>query len=66
MATAIILISLGGTGIRPFAYTFLIGLIAGTFSSVAIAAPLVYSRRLEEEERAKASIAPVGAIAEPA
>ena len=66
LATAIILISLGGTGIRPFAYTFLIGLIAGTFSSVAIAAPLVYSRRLEEEERAKASIAPVGAIAEPA
>ena len=66
LATAIILISLGGTGIRPFAYTFLIGLIAGTFSSVAIAAPLVYSRRLEEAERAKASIAPVGAIAQPA
>jgi SecD/SecF fusion protein len=60
-ATAIVLIALGGTGIRPFAYTFLIGLIAGTFSSVAIAAPLVYSRREEEEERAKAAIAPVTA-----
>lgn len=61
LATAIVLISLGGTGIRPFAYTFLIGLIAGTFSSVAIAAPLVYSRKEEEAERAKAAIAPVSA-----
>ena len=62
LATAIILISLGGTGIRPFAYTFLIGLIAGTYSSVAIAAPLVYSRKEEEAERAKAAIAPTGAV----
>lgn len=61
-ATAIVLIVLGGTGIRPFAYTFLIGLIAGTFSSVAIAAPMVYSRREEEAERAKASIAPTTAV----
>jgi len=61
LATAIILIALGGTGIRPFAYTFLIGLIAGTFSSVAIAAPLVYSRREEEAERAKVAIAPTSA-----
>lgn len=66
LATAIVLITLGGTGIRPFAYTFLIGLIAGTFSSVAIAAPLVYSRREEEEERAKAAIAPVTAAPVPA
>jgi SecD/SecF fusion protein len=66
LATAIVLIALGGTGIRPFAYTFLIGLIAGTFSSVAIAAPLVYSRREEEEERAKAAIAPVIAAPAPA
>ncbi len=66
LATAIILIVLGGTGIRPFAYTFLIGLIAGTFSSVAIAAPLVYSRREEEAERAKVAIAPVGVVAQPA
>jgi SecD/SecF fusion protein len=65
LATAIVLISLGGTGIRPFAYTFLIGLVAGTFSSVAIAAPLVYSRREEEAERAKAAIAPVTAKPQP-
>jgi SecD/SecF fusion protein len=66
LATAIVLIALGGTGIRPFAYTFLIGLIAGTFSSVAIAATLVYSRREEEEERAKAAIAPITANPSPA
>jgi SecD/SecF fusion protein len=61
LATAVVLIVLGGTGIRPFAFTFMIGLIAGTFSSVAIAATLVYSRREEEAERSKAAIAPVSA-----
>jgi SecD/SecF fusion protein len=34
----------GGSGIRPFTYTLLAGLIVGTYSSVAIAAPLVVSR----------------------
>lgn len=45
ITSAIILYSLGGTGIRPFAFTFLVGLVAATFSSVAIAAPLTWSRR---------------------
>ncbi|MGA0174535.1 MAG: hypothetical protein ACO3NL_12945, partial [Phycisphaerales bacterium] len=36
---------LGGTGIRPFAFTFLVGLLFATYSSVAIAAPLVWDRR---------------------
>jgi preprotein translocase SecF subunit len=45
LATALILFWLGGTGIRPFAYTFLVGLIAGTASSVLIAAPLCYVAR---------------------
>ncbi|MDZ4755342.1 MAG: protein translocase subunit SecD [Phycisphaerae bacterium] len=56
LATAVILIVLGGTGIRPFAYTFFIGLVAGTISSIIIAAPMVYSRREEEEERRKADL----------
>jgi len=34
----------GGTGIRPFTFCLLIGLVVGTYSSVAIAAPLVVSR----------------------
>ena len=62
LVSVTVLIVMGGTGIRPFAYTFFIGLLVGTFSSVAIAAPLVYSRREEEAERAKASIAPVTAM----
>ncbi|MBL9140410.1 MAG: SecD/SecF family protein translocase subunit, partial [Phycisphaerae bacterium] len=41
-ATPIVLYVMGGSMMQPFAYTFLIGLIAGTFSSVAIAAPLVF------------------------
>jgi SecD/SecF fusion protein len=59
IATAVILYSLGGTGIRPFAFTFLIGLIAGTFSSVAVAATLVYTRRQDPtlSDRPDAAIA---------
>ena len=44
ITSAIVLYSLGGTGIRPFAFTFFVGLIAATFSSVVIAAPLTWSR----------------------
>ncbi|NBP51231.1 MAG: protein translocase subunit SecF, partial [Actinobacteria bacterium] len=40
--TPIVLFYLGGPSIQPFAYTFFVGLVAGTFSSIAIAAPLVY------------------------
>ena len=45
IVTAMILLVLGGTGIRPFAYTFLVGLVAATYSSVAIAAPMVFRRK---------------------
>ncbi|MCH2133247.1 MAG: protein translocase subunit SecD [Phycisphaerales bacterium] len=34
----------GGTGIRGFAFALVIGVIVGTYSSVAIASPLVYRR----------------------
>ncbi len=34
----------GGTGIRAFAFALLIGVVVGTYSSVAIASPLVYRR----------------------
>jgi len=37
-----VLYLVGGPSMQPFAFTFFIGLVAGTFSSVAIAAPLVY------------------------
>ncbi|MDZ4831937.1 MAG: protein translocase subunit SecD [Phycisphaerae bacterium] len=58
-ATAVILVVLGGTGIRSFAYTFGIGLIAGTISSVVIAAPMVYSRREEETARRREELGDV-------
>ena len=32
----------GGTGIRAFSFVMLIGMFVGTYSSIAIAAPLVY------------------------
>ncbi|MCH2152186.1 MAG: protein translocase subunit SecD [Phycisphaerales bacterium] len=35
----------GGTGIRGFAFALVIGVIVGTYSSIAIASPLVYRRR---------------------
>ncbi len=44
ITSAIVLYSLGGTGIRPFAFTFFVGLVAATYSSVVIAAPLTWSR----------------------
>jgi len=40
----VIMYAAGGTGIRPFAYTLLIGLICGTYSTIAIAAPMVFRR----------------------
>jgi SecD/SecF fusion protein len=42
MAVVIMYVA-GGGGIRPFAFMLLVGLIIGTYSSVAIAAPLVFS-----------------------
>jgi len=43
IAVAIIYLA-GGGGIRPFAFALLVGILVGTYSSVAIAAPLVFSR----------------------
>ncbi len=41
---AVVIIYLaGGGGIRPFAFALIIGIFVGTYSSVAIAAPLVFS-----------------------
>ncbi|MCI0366206.1 MAG: protein translocase subunit SecD [Phycisphaerales bacterium] len=53
---SIILYVLGGTGIQPFAFTFLIGLLAGTYSSVAIAAPLVAQKPPRPDEQVVGSV----------
>lgn len=43
----IVLYYMGGEGLRPFAYVLLIGMVVGTYSSVAVAAPLVWSRKAD-------------------
>lgn len=42
LIAAMILFAEGGTGIRDFTFVLIVGLIVGTYSSVAIAAPIVY------------------------
>jgi preprotein translocase subunit SecF len=62
--TPIVLFYLGGPSIQPFAYTFFVGLVAGTFSSIAIAAPLVFVPGGESPEQARGpatDAAPAGA-----
>lgn len=50
--SAVVLVIFGGEAIRPFTVTLLVGLIAGTWSSIAIAAPLVYAGERREEDLA--------------
>jgi SecD/SecF fusion protein len=40
---------IGGTGIRSFSYALLCGVVVGTYSSIAVAAPLVYSSRTDSK-----------------
>ena len=64
LITSGILFFYGGSGIRPFAFTFIVGLIAGTASSVVVAAPLTYVRREDRSEATRAGS--VDAASEPA
>jgi SecD/SecF fusion protein len=49
MVSLIILYLVGGEGVRSFSFALFVGLIVGTYSSVAVAAPLVWSRKHEAE-----------------
>src|SRR5690606_32863289 len=40
-----IMYGFGGEGIRAFSYAMLLGIVAGTFSSIGVAAPMVWSKR---------------------
>ena len=42
LVAVVIIYLVGGGGIRPFAFALLVGIFVGTYSSVAIAAPLVF------------------------
>lgn len=45
--SCIVLYVIGGEGVRVFAYTMIVGILIGTFSSIAVAAPLVWSRKAD-------------------
>jgi SecD/SecF fusion protein len=51
LVAVLILFTSGGEGVRAFSYTLLIGVIVGTYSSVAVAAPLVWSGRTDKEHK---------------
>ncbi|MEM0983249.1 MAG: protein translocase subunit SecD [Planctomycetota bacterium] len=44
IATAILFFA-GGAGVKAFAYALLCGVVVGTYSSIAVASPLVWSRK---------------------
>ena len=44
LLAAALLYVYGGPAIQPFAFTFIVGLVAGTISSVVIAGPLTYAK----------------------
>jgi SecD/SecF fusion protein len=50
MIAVLIMYVVGGTGIRSFTYALLCGVFVGTYSSIAVAAPLVYSKRDSAKE----------------
>ncbi|MSR28064.1 MAG: protein translocase subunit SecD [Phycisphaerales bacterium] len=57
LVSAGVLYVYGGPAIAPFAFTFIVGLIAGTISSVVIAAPMTFVRH---EDRVAVGLARTG------
>ncbi|MBS0196019.1 MAG: protein translocase subunit SecF [Planctomycetes bacterium] len=49
LVSCIILYLIGGEGMRAFAFALTTGLIFGTYSSVAVAAPIVWSRKHDNQ-----------------
>jgi len=45
LIATLILYTNGGPGVRAFSYALLCGVVIGTYSSIAVASPLVWSRR---------------------
>ncbi|HLO42125.1 MAG TPA: protein translocase subunit SecD [Phycisphaerales bacterium] len=63
LMSSITLYVAGGEGVRAFAFALTMGVIVGTYSSVAVAAPIIWSRREELKFAAKDStdLAPASA-----
>lgn len=47
LIATLILFIWGGDGVRAFSYALMMGVIVGTYSSIAVAAPLVWSRKTD-------------------
>ncbi len=47
MLSIVILYTFGGPGVRAFAFTMLVGVAVGTYSSIAVGAPIVWSKKSE-------------------
>ncbi|MEO0632084.1 MAG: hypothetical protein AAFY46_15380, partial [Planctomycetota bacterium] len=58
LLAVLILFTSGGEGVRAFSYTLLIGVLVGTYSSIAVAAPLVWSGKTDREHKGGGSEAP--------
>lgn len=50
LLAALILYVMGGEGVRAFAFALLVGVGVGTYSSIAVAAPLVWSKKHDRYE----------------
>ncbi|MFN0012463.1 MAG: protein translocase subunit SecD [Phycisphaerales bacterium] len=47
LAASVVLYTVGGEAVRAFAFTFIVGVLVGTYSSIAIAAPIVWVRKAD-------------------
>ena len=67
LLSAIALFLFGGEVLHGFAFTMIVGIITGTYSSVFVAAAIVtFWRRTKPSKLSTATAAPVGASAAPA
>ncbi|MEZ6317658.1 MAG: protein translocase subunit SecF [Phycisphaerales bacterium] len=53
LIAVLILYIFGGAGVRAFSYALLVGVIVGTYSSIAVASPLVWSGKSDKSYRGK-------------
>jgi SecD/SecF fusion protein len=44
LVSLLVLFFFGGEGVASFAYTMICGMIVGTYSTIAVAAPIVYTK----------------------
>ena len=57
----LILYIFGGQGVRAFSFALLVGVFIGTYSSIAVAAPLVWSRKKDRSEPIEEGVLPAPA-----